>query len=208
MKQLMKEITNMPRLLAMSFIVAFSGNAVAQDYIKPVTGNPFYASVKEVTDSTVTYEKNKVIKTTALKDIVLIEYEEDGIVEYNKSGIKPLDLSNYSGGLYAKGTNVFIPCSGDNISQREGSKYLKKLIQESMYWNIVDCPEEAHCIMKYVFDDTGRDHAYLLITDRDGKILYKSPKVSARDLVPADAGKESAKKLFDKNLTTITGTAK
>ena len=39
---------------------------------------------------------------------------------------------------------------------------------------------------------------YLLITDRDGKILYKSPKVSARDLVPADAGKESAKKLFDK----------
>ena len=86
--------------------------------------------------------------------------------------------------------------SSTKIAQRSGSGTLKMLLVNDSLWNIVDTEEQAHFIMRYVFDDRGSDKAYIEVEDRMGKKVYMSPKVSARDFVPWHAGEESAEKLY------------
>lgn len=193
-------IKNLSRSAILLIMLLVSANAFAQDYIKPVNGKPFYADVIDVTDSTITYDRGRLTTTSPLKDIILVEYEEEGVMVYNPEYLSTVDPNKCSGKLWALGNCAYVPCFGKETSQREGAKLLKELLIREGAWKIVDCPEEAHFIIRYVFDDTGLDHAYLLMTDRDGKAFFQSPNVSARDLNRTDAGRESAQKLFDLHL--------
>jgi hypothetical protein len=170
----------------------------AQDYIKPINGKGFYANVTDAKGESIKYTSNRVEFSIPKNEVVLIEYLERGIVFYNKQHIDSLDLTNYSGSLYAKGNNVYVPFASDKIAQRVGSITLRNLLKEDNFWNIVDCEEEAHCIIEYVYDESGSDHAYIQIKDRQRTILYKSSNVSASDWIPHHAGKESATKLYKK----------
>lgn len=57
--------------------------------------------------------------------------------------------------------------------------------------------------MKYVFDDSSSDKAYITVEDRMGASVFMSKKVSARDLVPWHAGEESATKLYEQMMKLI-----
>ena len=183
------------------FFLFFMGiiNLNAQDYIKTVDGQGFFAKIVSDEENKIIYESNKTKFTILKKEIVLIEYSERGLIIYNKEFIQEIDIPRDSNALlYAKGNCVYIPFSSNRVVQRAGSKQLRQLLAEDGFWKIVDCEQEAHCIIEYVFDDKGKDKAYLRIKDREGAILYISPKVGATDWIPTHAGQESAIKLFEK----------
>lgn len=169
----------------------------AQDYIKPINGRGFFGTVINESNGFIKYISNRSSFQIPKEEIILIEYIERGVVVYNKEYIKPLNVSNYSGLLYARGNNVYVPLASRVLHQRSGAIALKELLMGDNFWNIVDCEEEAHCIIEYVFDSSGRDTAYIQIKDRNGSVLYTSSKVRCKGLVPTRAAAESAKKLFD-----------
>ena len=152
---------------------------------------------------TIFYESNRTKFTIPKKEVKLIEFLERGIVIYNKEYVQNIDISDYKGLLYFKGNSIYIPFASNKVVQREGSIQLRRLLVDDGFWKIVDCPQEAHCIMEYVFDESGLDKAYLRIKDRSGNIIYTSPKVRAADFVPSHAGQESATKLYEKYIKEL-----
>lgn len=131
-----------------------------------------------------------------LKDIVLIEYLENGLVYYDSTYLKIINPKSITKPIYQQGNNVYIPFSSTYVAQRCGSIRLRELIEKSGYWNVVNSPLEAHFILKYIFDDTGKDHAYFVIESRDKENVYISRNVNASDWIPQHAGQESAEKLY------------
>jgi hypothetical protein len=189
----------MKKVTLISVIFFLAGTILyAQDYIKPVNEKGFYADIKDQSGDYIVYESNDIEFSIPKSEIVLVEYLERGVVLYNKQYIKELDLTNYTDLLYSKGNNIYVPFASNKIAQRAGSITLRKLLEEDGFWNMVDCEQEAHCIIEYVFNGSGRDRAYLRIKDRKGTILYESPTVSASDWVPYHAGEESATDLYKK----------
>lgn len=185
-------------LLTVLFVVITLFGISAQDYIKPINGKGFYADVTDARGDSIRYKSNRAKFSISKSDVVLVEYLEIGVVVYNKQYINSLDLTNYSGLLYAKGNKVYVPFSSDKMAQRHGSLKLRSLLKEDGFWNVVDCEEEAHCIIEYVFDDSGKDHAYIRVKDRKGVVIYESSSVRAKDFIPYHAGEESATKLYNK----------
>jgi len=179
-------------------------NMNAQDYIKPIEGKGFYAKVTKEDSDEIFYESNRTKFTIPKKEVILIEYLERGVVIYNKEYIKELDVSNYRGFLYAEGNSVYIPFHSNKSAQRGGAIELRKLLAGDGFWKVVDCEQEAHFIMEYVFDEySGLDKAYFRIKNRNGKILYTSEKVRAKDFVPYHAGQKSATKLYEKHIKKL-----
>lgn len=132
-------------------------------------------------------------------DVVLVEYEESGeeILQPDKLNKVPaVAFEDNLVSFMARGKKVFVPYSSPHIQQRSGSLALRKLIENSGYYKVVRCEDEADFVLQYVFSDEGRDHAYLMVTDRMGNRIMRTTKVSARDFNPRDAGKESADELF------------
>jgi len=189
-------------IMVFCFFLGFV-NINAQDYIKPIEGNGFYAKVTNTIGDTIFYESNRTKFTISKKEVKLIEFLERGIVIYNKEYVQNIDVSNYNGLLYAEGNCVYIPFANDKVVQRAGAIKLRQLLKEDGFWKVVDCEQEAHFIIEYVFDETGLDKAYFHIKNRNGKIIYTSPKVGARDFVPSHAGQESATKLYEKHIKKL-----
>lgn len=100
--------------------------------------------------------------------------------------ISTLDLSNFSGDLFAKGNSVFIRVGGEK-EDVYGSLAIIDLLRKDGFWKIARCPKEAHFIIDFKFDDDGPDHANVFFKKRDGSILLTSPKVGC------DEGEEAAK---------------
>ena len=175
----------------------------AQDYIKPVDGKGFFTKVTMQSEDFIIYESQRTQFKVPRKDIVLVEYQEMGLIFYNKEHIQKLDLTNYEGLLFSKGNRIYIPFSSTKVAQRVGSMKLRELLSKDGYWEIVDCEEEAHCIMEYVFSESGRDHAYFIIKDRSGNVLYISPRVSASDWIPSHAGTKSANSLYKSHISKL-----
>ena len=205
MKNKFKVITLSKRICLLSFVfLGFTINDMnAQDYVKPINGKGFFAKIIEQSEDDIVYESQKIRFNIPKKDIAFIEYLEMGIIYYNKESIQKLDIANYSGLLYAKGNRIYIPFASKTVAQRAGALKLRELLSNDGFWKIVDCEEEAHCIMEYIFDESGKDRAYLAIKDRNGNILYKSAKVSASDWVPSHAGQESATSLYKRHISTL-----
>ena len=177
-------------------------SSYSQGVIFTVDGKMFW--VNEKIDNfanleDVSVEDGRRIIRIPISDIVSIEYMEQGLKilqPYKLKKVEPVAFDNNIDAFLASGKRVYIPLSSGIIQQRWGAKKLIELVNETDYWKIVGCEDEADFIMEYVFDDKGKDHAYLLFSDRLGKKILSSFSVGATDFVPVHAGEESAEKLF------------
>lgn len=167
-------------------------------YFLTVDGKRYFGNIKQETEKYFIVELEKEDRTVKiLKDkLVLIEHEENGVEIYKPERLDSINQNTAVKPFYSKKNRIYIPISSTKIAQRSGSGTLKMLLVNDSLWNIVDTEEQAHYIMRYVFDDRGADKAYVEVEDRMGKKVYTSPKVSARDFVPWHAGEESAEKLY------------
>lgn len=173
-----------------------------QALIETVDGKLFFGDITFRNDEKISFEQNNRIIQKKLSDIRVIETEEGGVEYLQEDKLAKVD-PNVKGLACAKGNCVYIPYSSPRIVVRWGSRTLCERLMEDGFWKIVGCEEEAHCIFEYVFDDDGRDKAYLLVKDRKGNVLWKSGKVGASDWVPRDAGKESGAALYKKQIKKL-----
>ena len=156
-------------------------------------GTYYAAKIKSQNDSIIIIESKDMGSFSIKKsDVQYIEFEESGIQYFNKTQIKVKEPNN----SYKAGSSVFVSLASDRIVGRAGKRKLKELIESGNKWKVVDCDLEADFIAHYIFDDSGADHAYVEFRTRDNSLLYKSPSVKAKDLVPRDAGYESVTKLY------------
>jgi len=186
--------------LILLLFLGIANNMNAQDYIKLVNKRGVFAKVVEQNNDFIIYESQEVKFSIPKEEVVLIEYLEMGVVYYNEQFIQKLDLSNFQGSPYSRGNCIYVPFASNKVVQRSGAIKLRELLSKDGYWTIVDCEEEAHCILEYVFSDSGRDHAYFIIKDRNGEVLYKSYRVPASGFVPSHVGQESATALYKRHI--------
>ena len=168
------------------------------NYFLTVYGKRYFGDIKQETQKyfIVELENEDRIIEILKENIILIEHEENGVEIFKSEYIDSVNPNTAVSPFFSKKNNIYIPMSSTKIAQRSGSGTLKMLLVNDSLWNIVDTEEQAHFIMRYVFDDRGSDKAYIEVKDRMGKKVYMSPKVSARDFVPWHAGEESAEKLY------------
>ena len=185
----------MRKLLFFIAILSLYQLCYSQDLVQLKDGRTIWANSTLTTDTYIEIiSDNGSRRQYSIKDIVLVEYLEDGLVYYDSSFLKIIDVQSLKAPYFQKGNNVYIPFSSRSVVQRCGAIRLRELVQESGYWNVVNSPLEAHFTLKYVFDDKGKDHAYLEIMSRDSIKWYKTASVNASDWVPQHAGQESAEK--------------
>lgn len=188
----------MKKIIVFLWLTMTSCICYSFSYFLTVDGKRYFGNVKQETDKYYIVELEKEDRTVKIvKDkIVLIEHEENGVEIFKPECLDSVSPNTAVSPFYNKKNNIYIPMSSTKIAQRSGSGTLKMLLVNDTLLNIVDTEEQAHYIMKYVFDDRGADKAYVEVEDRTGKKVYMSPKVSARDFVPWHAGEESAEKLY------------
>ena len=171
----------------------------SQGFVYTTDGKMYFSESKDWGSDIINVSVGDYTKQIPKSDIVLIEHMENGITFFQKEKLHPVEPKAYDGdyeSFLAKGRKVYVPVASTTITVRCGAKRLRELLVADGYWKVVGCPEEADFIMTYKFSEEGRDHAYLLIYDRMDEAILKSPKVSAKDFIPAHAGIESAEKLF------------
>ena len=176
--------------------------ASAQTFIRTVDKNNYWSesSLDQILamDEIPVNDSRRIIRIKK-SDIVLLEDMEAGlkILQPDKiNKIEPRAFNDNLESFLAKGKRVYIPLASSITQQRWGARQLRELFEESDYWELVGCEDEADFILEYVFEEKGRDKANIVVTDRMGRGILYTTQLSANDWVPADAGKESAEKLF------------
>lgn len=191
-------------VLLLLLAIITSSDIHSQIFMKFENGKSAFVNVKYENDKEYRIEQEDRIISIPKDKVILIETEEEGVIIFKEdkiSCIKDWDMTE--GPLFKKGNMIYIPYSSTKIVTRVGSRYLREYLMRDGFWNIVSCVDEAHCIFEYVFDDTGRDSAYIRIKTRNGDILYESEKVSAKDFIPHHAGEESATRLYNRIIPKI-----
>lgn len=175
---------------------------LGQDLIKLTNGKSFFTEIQSVDKESVVYQIGKRKVTLPTEEIALIEYLEGGVEYYN---METLQIINPDSIVYPlqRGHNVYVPFSSENVTKRSGALKLRELAQESMLWHVVDCEEEAHFIMEFVYSDIGKDHGFINMKDRCGKVLYQTREVYNSDFNPVHKGEELAEELFTKHIRTL-----
>lgn len=192
------------RLIFLLSVILASMNVHSQIFMKFENGTSAFVKVKQENEHEYRIVQDDRIVAIPKEKIILIETEEEGVVIFQKDKISPITNWELSDGLlYKKGNNIYVPYSSTRIVTRVGSMYLREFLSKDGFWNIVSCEDEAHCIFEYIFDDSGRDSAFIRIKTRNGDILYESDKVSAKDFIPHHAGEESATKLYKRIIPKI-----
>ena len=189
----------MKKLLFSALLTLYCGVAFGQGFVYTTGGKMFYTESKDWNQDIINVNAGGYTKQIPKSDIVLIEHMEDGITFFQKDKLHPVEPKAYDGdyaSFLAPGRKVYVPVASTTIAVRWGAKRLRELLIADGYWKMVGCAEEADFILTYKFSEEGRDHAYLLIYDRMDEEILKSPKVNAKDFIPAHAGIESAEKLF------------
>lgn len=174
----------------------------AQDFILTADRKTYWTrenitNIKDINE--VIVEVGRRIVRVPTSEIVLIEYEKNGLVILQPERIRKVEPVAFDGDLMSfmeKGKRVYIPYSSKDICQRSGARHLRDLLSESDYWEVVYTEDEADIILEYIFDDEGIDHAYLMVSDRRGTPVLSTSSVRARDINPTTAGEESARKLY------------
>ncbi len=189
--------------LILIFTIIFTNSLSAQTYFELKDGQAFFADIKSMNNDNYVCEKEDRIIQIPKSEIKLIETEEDGVRIFLNDLVKEIKPENSGEILYRRGNNVYVPYSSTRIIIRSGSKKFRELLMTDGFWNIVGTREEAHCIFQYYIDYSGRDKAYFKIIDKQGKELWKSSKVSARDLIPHHAGEESAERLYKSDIRKL-----
>ena len=88
-------------------------------------------------------------------------------IEDEQKGFPELYLEKYDGFLLQKNNRVFIPHDSKYDYERVGQNYVYRKVKESDFWTIVNRPEQAHFVLRYVTVTKGRDHSALLIEPVD-----------------------------------------
>lgn len=177
------------------------------DFVRTVDGKNYWANVRiekfdDVEDISV--QDGRRMLRIPVSDVLLIEYLGSGLKILQPDKIKkvpPVPFDRDLESFLKRGKKVYIPLASNINQQRWGSKKLRELLMEDNYWEIVGCEDEADFILEYVFDDKGADHAYLMVSDRNGKHVLSTSNVGARDFSPVWAGEESGEKLHKKVMT-------
>ncbi len=188
----------MKKIVAFCLFVLIPYVTYPFSYFLTIEGERYFGNIKKETDTYYMIElenENRVIKLFKNK-LVLIEHEENGLEVYKPEYCHKVNPDSATQPFFDKANGIYIPISSSKIAQRSGSGTLKMFLVNDTLWNIVDTEEQAHYIMRYVFDERGSDKAYINVSDREGNTVYVSPKISARDPVPWHAGEESAEKLY------------
>lgn len=185
-------------------ISATVANVFSQDLIQFKNGRTLWVEDATQHNEQIFATKNDKHVVYDISEIVLLEFLEDGLVYFDTSNnILYVDPSSVSSPVYALNHRVYIPFSSTKIAQRSGSIRLRELVEESGWWKVVNSPLEADFILKYVFSDKGKDHAYIQIEDRNDDIILQSKSVGATDWIPYHAGEESAEALYKKVLKKL-----
>jgi len=88
-------------------------------------------------------------------------------IEDEQKGFPELYLEKYDGFLLQKNNRVFIPHDSKYDFERVGQNLVYRKVKESDFWTIVNRPEQAHFVLRYVTVTKGRDHSALLIEPVD-----------------------------------------
>lgn len=192
----------MKKILTTLLFSMLSTLMYSQTFIRTVEGENYWSESnldQIMTMDEVPANKNRRIIRIKKSDIVLLEDMEAGLKILQPDKIKKIEPKAFNDDLesfLAKGKRVYIPLANSITQQRWGARKLRELFDEYDYWQLVGCEDEADFILEYVFDENGRDKANILVSDRFGKGILYTTQIFANDWVPADAGKESAEKLF------------
>jgi len=158
------------------------------DFIKLSGETPFRTKIKTVTDSLISYQYGKGPEfTSRVKSIDYVEYGGQRVVYYNykpaEHDIMSPELQNISTvnpkELMKKGHKVFIPVTSKIQGNLLGNIFMRELLPEYNYWQIVNSEEEAEFILNFIYDEEGRDKVYFTLETRAHKIFYKSTVVKA-----------------------------
>jgi hypothetical protein len=179
----------MKKLLFSLGLTVISINLFAQiDFIKFIGEKPFRTKIKKVTDSSVIYQTGRGPEFTSLiKSIDFIEYGGQRVIYYN---YLPADHDIYTPELQKiskerplelmkKGGKVFIPITIKTEGNMLGNIFMRELLPDYNYWEIVNSEQEAEFILNFIYDDSGRDKVYFTLKTRDNNIFYKSTVVKA-----------------------------
>lgn len=185
-------------------IIAFPLFSFAQGLVELANGKCYIYEIALQNDAqTVSVKDGRWLKSYPMDSVVLYEDMEKGSRVLNPSLIRRTPPVAYSGNeaeFLTSGRKVYIPMASPTVAQRSGSFWLCSQILEDGFWTVVGCAEEADFILEYVFDDRGKDHAYLVFYDRNQSVVLKTKSVPATDWVPAHAGQESAETLYNRNI--------
>lgn len=187
--------------ILLSFMLATFFVVSGQDFVRKTDGTYLWAdSVEDVGDYLVIeLEKSKL--RSPKSEIALVEYAGYGIVRYNYQEKNERKAEITPG--YMKGNRMYVGYRSKVEQERAGGRKMRDYLMADGYWEIVDTPEEADCVLEYEFSDKGHDSAWFVIKDKGGKEIYRSKKVGARDMVAEDAGFESAEKLYKKEIKRL-----
>lgn len=188
----------MKRFVVFTFFWMIAQIVLGQDLIKLTNGSSYFVEIQSIDNDVVTYNNGNRTVTRSIDEIALVEYLEGGVEYFHLESLQIISPDDIETPVDKKGNKVYIPFSSDKVAHRCGALKLRELVAESGLWQVVDCEEEAHFVMEFVYSDTGKDHGFVNIKDRYGNIIHQTPKVYNSDIVPSHKGEEIAEKLFKK----------
>ncbi|MBP5346873.1 MAG: hypothetical protein J6Y99_11740 [Bacteroidales bacterium] len=116
---------------------------------------------------------------------------------------EPIDWKNYHGFLLSKGNNVFVTGNGSFYEMAGREELVKQIILDG-FWNVVKDKRYAHFIIEYYVDTTGKDRAYIRISDGQGKIVAENIEGwSVRTDESIEENQKCAQKIYNSALCTI-----
>lgn len=171
---------------------------VAQDLIKPINGKSFFADIQSVENGVVNYQIGVSKMTIPTTDIALIEFHDSGVQYFHKEALQTINPKTIAPPVYKKGHKVYIPFSSKDETQRIGALKFRELMEQDGTWEVVDCKEEAHFLLEFLYSEQGRDHANVVMKEQSGKVIVQTPKVKNSGRNPKTKGEMLAKAQYDK----------
>jgi len=158
------------------------------DFIKLSGENPFRTRILKVTDSLIVYQNGRGPEfTSSVKSIDYVEYGGQRVVYYNykpsEHDIMTPELQRISidspKDLMKKGGKVFITVTSKTQRNLLGNIFMRELLPEYNYWQVVNSEGEAEFLLNFIYDEQGRDKVHFILETRNHELFYTSTVVRA-----------------------------
>ena len=93
--------------------------------------------------------------------------EEVPWIEDEPGSFPEIFLDRYDGFLLQKNNRVYVPLDSKFDYDRAGQNYVYRKVKESDFWVMVNKPEQAHFVLRFITVTKGRDQSALLIEPVD-----------------------------------------
>lgn len=93
--------------------------------------------------------------------------EEVPWIEDEPGSFPEIFLDRYDGFLLQKNNRVYVPHDSKFDYERAGQNYVYRKVKESDFWVMVNKPEQAHFVLRFITVTKGRDQSALLIEPVD-----------------------------------------